>query len=90
MNPLVTPAVNMNGSPAKRLVEELVGVLNALDAAVDAMRAATPNGRDFQTLPNGFEATNSAVDAWRERIGMLIALKDEITNHALAIQVQDR
>lgn len=86
---LVPPIVNMNGATAKSLVEQHVAVLNAIDATVDAMQAAFPHGRDYQTARTAF-AEQAAQDAWRERMVALVDLKREITANALAIQAQGR
>jgi hypothetical protein len=87
--PLITPLVNNNGATAQSLVAEQVAVIKALDAAIDAMAKATPHGRDFQTHTTAFADIDARL-AWHERMGVLIALKAEVTNNALAIQKQGR
>jgi len=63
-NPLA-PALNLNGSSAGMLLTQLRGAINALRQAQIALAAATPHGRDYQTLP--FGAYSEAADAHSQR-----------------------
>jgi hypothetical protein len=83
MKPLVLPQINLNGSPREVLVSQQLRVLDALRALQAAMQEASPNGRDYQTMPMG--TLNKAQEAWRERWVMIDALYKEIEAHALAI-----
>lgn len=47
------PQVNLNGTDADSLIAQQVGVMNAARELMDAMRQASPHGRDYQTLPAG-------------------------------------
>ena len=44
----ISPAPCLNGSPADALVEQMMQVTDALDAACEAMRRWQPHGRDYQ------------------------------------------
>jgi len=44
------PVINMNGSSPERLVEDMLVVIHAASDLVAALRAATPHGRDYQTV----------------------------------------
>ena len=43
----ITPTVNINGTDAQALIDQQCAVAKALSDALDAMRKAAPNGRDF-------------------------------------------
>ena len=45
--------VNLNGSSAKSLLEENREAWRALETAREALTKAMPNGRDYQTAPEG-------------------------------------
>lgn len=44
----ISPVPCLNGSPAHCLVEQMMEVSRALDAACNAMRRWQPHGRDYQ------------------------------------------
>lgn len=45
----ISPVPCLNGSPAHCLVEQMMEVSRALEAACNAMRTWQPNGREYQT-----------------------------------------
>jgi hypothetical protein len=47
----ITPTVNINGTDAQVLIDQQCAVAKALSDALDAMRQAAPNGRDFPGAP---------------------------------------
>ena len=84
MKPLVLPQINLNGSPRQVLVDQQCDVMHALERLQKAMQEASPNGRDYQTMPMG--TFNKAQDAWRERYQIVEDMRREIEAHAIAIQ----
>ena len=58
------PTINMNGSGGLELIEQYGHARTALIAALRALEAASPNGRDY---PQGFDAVREATDEARER-----------------------
>jgi hypothetical protein len=44
----IAPAPCLNGSPAHCLIDQMMEVHRALDAACDVMRKWQPHGRDYQ------------------------------------------
>lgn len=88
MSDFAVPVVNLNGTPREVLVEQLLSVMRALDAASAAIGAAMPNGRDFQTLPDHGEVTARARAAFRERLAAIHRMQDEF--EALAMQIADQ
>jgi hypothetical protein len=84
MKPLLPPQINLNGSPRERLVEQQCDVLRALRELQKAMGEASPNGRDYQTMPMG--TFSRAQEAWQERWQVIEDMHREIEAHALAIQ----
>jgi hypothetical protein len=96
MKPLVTPVVNLNGSPSANLIRDRMEVCNHLRAAFDAMANAAPHGRDYQHLirvgdwSEHHAAVKAAQDAWRERMAMLETIRSELEADAIAIMEQGR
>jgi len=88
MTALVIPTVNINGTPAADLIEQLSAVCHALDHAREAIGLATPHGRDFQM--NGQGLAEQAREAFRERQRVLARMSADFMDLALAIQSQGR
>jgi hypothetical protein len=49
------PIIHLNGTSKQSLLEQLEEVYLALSAALDAMRKASPNGRDYYPQPGRME-----------------------------------
>ncbi len=47
MSEVVAPFVNLNGTSKDDLIEQLTEVYSKLNDVYEAMRQATPNGRDY-------------------------------------------
>jgi hypothetical protein len=75
---ITLPTIHLNGTGAQSLADEYRAARKAADAAVDALVAATCNGRDF--YPQGSDAYYAAR---RERDAMLDKLH-EVRNYAEA------
>lgn len=47
------PQININGTERSDLLEDYMAARRALQRAVEALSAASPHGRDYQTCPAG-------------------------------------
>lgn len=54
------PQININGTAQHDLLELYIDAKHALQKAIDALHAASPHGRDYQTLPNHSEVFYAA------------------------------
>jgi hypothetical protein len=79
-NLLITPTIHMNGTSRAALVEQYVTALDAVDAAIAALMAATPNGRDY--YPQGVEAITTALVEHQARIDRLATTRGELSEIA--------
>lgn len=73
-SPAVVPRMNINGTPGQRLIDQQQVAVRAVRAAIDAVIAAEPNGRDYPS--------HEFRDAQREHVARLQALesvRDELT-----------
>lgn len=80
MKPLVPPTIHMNGTSKDELLNQLVAVVSALDAALAAINAAAPNGRDY--YPQGPEAFREAQAAFEERVLAVRRVHTDFSNLA--------
>jgi len=80
MMPLLPPTVHLNGTSKDELLNQLEAVVSALDAALAAINAAAPNGRDF--YPQGPEALTNAQAAFEERILAVRRVHTDFSNLA--------
>jgi hypothetical protein len=83
--PLVNPTVNLTGSTAQSLVDDIIKVINSLRDAEKAMAWATPHGRDYKD----FDDWRLARDAWHDRRNAVAAMMSELEEYAYAIAMQD-
>ena len=81
------PRVNINGTSKEELIKQYDACLNALGQVVNAMRLATPHGRDYQTMEDG--AYSNAVGEWGTRIRTISKLADEIEQLQLDVFNQE-
>ena len=88
MRPLITPRVNLNGTSKRELVHQQMEICQAIGALQSAMRQATPNGRDFQTVENGDRLCNEARNAFNDRYNALTTMFEEFQQLAIDIQKQ--
>jgi len=82
---LVNPLVNINGSTAQSLVDDILEVIHNLRAAEKALAVATPHGRDYKD----FDDWRLARDAWHDRRNAIAAMMSELEEYAYAIAQQD-
>ena len=80
---LERPQVSINGTSVDELVRQQAAIITALCQVERRMALARPHGRDYQYVPADLP---KAQDAWEVRIRLIVELKDELTEHALAIQ----
>lgn len=74
--PIIAPIVNMNGTSADALVEQIHRAVVAIKDAAVALTDMYPHGRDFQLSPNG--AYNTAREQHDQRLRALNVIEDEL------------
>jgi len=79
---LVLPQVSINGSHPDDLLAQQSAVITALAQLQRRMAAARPHGRDYQYRPAEYA---QARDAWAAREALLMALQQDLVDHAKAI-----
>ena len=80
---VVVPIIHMNGSGATNLVGLRVEMLAKLDAAINALGAMAPNGRDYYPVPGKLD---EALAAHQERLDALNNVRNAIEVECIAIQ----
>jgi len=83
MIPLLAPSVHLNGTSKQELVEQRLAVMEAARALLQAMKGASPNGRDY--YPQGDGAYKRAATAWNERREMVLRLLSDVELQAMEI-----
>lgn len=73
---LVFPDVHLNGTSADELLDQLKAANRALREAVEKLRMAAPNGRDYYTLSAG--SFETAREQWRRRIAAVDDVASEL------------
>jgi hypothetical protein len=87
MTTLITPTVNINGTAALELISTRVAAHDAIGGAIEALKAITPNGRDY---PGDADRCTADRQIHYARIAQLKALADDLYTEALAIQRQQK
>lgn len=77
------PCIHLNGTSKKRLIDDLCEVSSRLESALEALRRASPNGRDY--YPFGPDALRAAEAEHLDRFRRLVAVKEEIDALTCAI-----
>lgn len=80
---MILPTIHHNGTSKDSLISDLCGVSAALELAYQAMKQASPNGRDY--YPQGADAIGIATNEHMDRLRRLDALKTEIDTMTRAI-----
>lgn len=62
------PQININGTQRSDLLELYFDAKRALTHAIDALNAAAPHGRDYQTYPAGDQIFYAAQREHTERV----------------------
>ena len=83
MTTTIHPAVNNNGTSRVDLVDQRRAIIDACDALVGALRAATPNGRDY---PGETERLHADRETHYVRITIVQDLREAVFAEALSIQ----
>lgn len=83
MMQLPVPTIHLNGTSQNNLLDAVVEARAAVQAAVEALTAASPNGRDY--YPQGAGAFEVADGWFRKRIAALSVLADDLQELAMAI-----
>jgi polysaccharide pyruvyl transferase WcaK-like protein len=73
---LSVPTIHMNGTSQQELLDQICMALSAIRDAEQAMRAVTPNGRDY--YPQGPDAIQEALRQHANRLHNLRAVHDEL------------
>jgi len=81
---LQAPLVHMNGTGEDTLLEDISNAYAAISDAMDALRKAAPDGRDYYPLETG--SLKRAEDEHLARSLTLLNVKNELEALALAIQ----
>jgi hypothetical protein len=79
---IMIPTIHLNGTSRDELHEGYRTALFALDAAINAVSATAPNGRDF--YPQGPDAINAATREHLKRMNELQAMRNDLETLALA------
>lgn len=81
---IVLPVAHINGTNRDALIEQLCAVYSALGDALDTLRQAAPNGRDY--YPAGAVLMEAAQRQHDRRARMLADLRDELEAQVAAIE----
>lgn len=85
MTHLIRPTLNLNGSSREDLVQPRIVAATMIDAVVEALKAATPNGRDY---PGYSEMCRLDRDTHYARIDALRRLQADLLDEIRAINKQ--
>ena len=78
------PVVNINGTSREALVNARIAAIESLRSAMQALGECSPNGRDYQTAPNG--EYEIARKRYMERFAFLDRMINELEDEAITIQ----
>lgn len=79
---MIQPIININGTSRDEHIALRRTALDAIGAAIEALRPLAPNGRDYPGRPERCEVDRTA---HFERLAALHALSREITLEAVTI-----
>ena len=83
---ILIPTVHLNGDSKQTLENDNMAAYRAITAAMDAISAACPNGRNF--YPQGDGKIQQAVNEHRKRIAALETIRSEYETILQGIQEQ--
>lgn len=75
-NKLIVPCVHLNGTSGQDLLDQIDDAFMAIDAAIEALAKAAPNGRDYYVY--GSEAYTQAADQHQARMQKLREVRDQL------------
>ena len=82
---IITPIIHMNGSGKRALIDQLCAAYRAVQDAMDALRQASPNGRDYYLEPGRLQKAEAQ---YQTRCESLKAVAESLEAEADAIQTQ--
>ncbi len=80
------PRIHMNGTSGPELLKQYVAAVEAVQAAIHAVRAIEVHGRDYYTINS--EAASTAHHEHLVRIGKLDGVREELER--IAVDVHDQ
>ena len=83
MQNIITPIIHLNGSGKRALLDQLCTANRSVHNAMDALRQASPNGRDYYPDPGRLQKAEAQ---YRARMEHLEAVADSLIAEAEAIQ----
>jgi hypothetical protein len=80
---MITPTIHLNGTSRDELVRQYTAALDAIFAAIEAVNAMAPNGRDY--YPQGDDAYSTARREHIARMAKLSDLYEEVSELAVHV-----
>ena len=84
---MIRPTLNINGSDAFDLIDPRRTAMDHLMDAIEALKRATPNGRDY---PGEYDRCTADRATHFDRLAALHTLREELLDEALHIQQQEK
>ena len=84
---MIRPTLNLNGSSAFDLIDPRRTAMGLIDEVIDALKQATPNGRDY---PGEYDRCTADRNIHFDRLAALHTLREELLDEALYIQKQEK
>lgn len=82
-----TPTIHLNGTSGGELLDKNSKALDAVQAAIEALCAAAPHGRDYYV--QGASATTEVLREHNARLEKLMAVREELRTIVEAILDQE-
>lgn len=80
---MMTPTVHINGTSKQELSAQVEAAYRAVDDAMRALAAMSPNGRDYYVQGDG--ALARAEQEHASRMARLVSVKNELEEYALSL-----
>jgi hypothetical protein len=77
------PTIHLNGTSKEELLDQVVAAVRGCRKAMEAIRTAWPNGRDYYI--QGPDAFGQAVEEWKSRVERIDSVMKELTEIGRAI-----
>ena len=84
---MIRPTLNINGSDAFDLIDPRRTAMDLINEVIDALKDATPNGRDY--IGDNDRLTADRITHF-DRLAALHTLREELLDEALHIQQQEK
>lgn len=82
------PTIHLNGTSWQRLEEQYEAASDAIEAAIQSLKDAAPNGRDY--YPQGPGAIEGAQDEHMDRMKRLDGVRREINELLLHVALENK